>query len=182
MARQVSAQLLQAPESRSNQVSTIWAEIGPKWPENGVKGNIWGQSALYNAPYRAKKIQKTGLFPRNRPVRQGKSDAGSKLVATQKLEVPGGPAAQALPGLFGRHGRKRAAPKGGPKNQVTYFRSRASFTLLMMWAPISREASTVWAPRWGVTTKLSHSNRGESKVAPSVRPPAASSFSITSEA
>ena len=101
LARQVSAQPLQAPESRSDQVSTIWAEIGPKWPENGVKGNIWGQLALYNAPYRAKKIQKTGLFLRNRPVKQGKSGAGSNLVATQKLEVLGGPAAQALPGLFG---------------------------------------------------------------------------------
>ena len=101
LARQVSAQLLRAPESRSNQASTIWAEIGPKWPENGVKGNIWGQLALYNAPYRTKKMQKTGPFPRNRPVRQGKSDAGSNLVATQKLEVPGGPAPQALPGLFG---------------------------------------------------------------------------------
>ena len=101
LARQVSTRMLQAPESRRNQVSTIWAEIGPKGPENGVKGNIWGQLALYNAPYRAKKIEKTGLFLRNRPVRQGKSDAGSNLVATQKLEVPGGPAPQALPGLFG---------------------------------------------------------------------------------
>ena len=101
LARQVSAQLLRAPESRSDQVSTIWAEIGPKGPENGVKGNIWGQLALYNAPYRAKKMQKTGPFPRNRPVRRGKSNAGSNLVATQKLEVPGGPAPQALPGLFG---------------------------------------------------------------------------------
>ena len=101
MARQVSAQPLRAPESRRNQASTIWAEIGPKGPENGVKGNIWGQLALYNAPYRAEKMQKTGLFLRNRPVRQGKSDAGSNLVAAQKLEVPGGPAPQALPGLFG---------------------------------------------------------------------------------
>ena len=101
LARQVSAQPSRAPESRRNQVSTIWAEIGPKWPENGVKGNIWGQLALYNAPYRAKKMQKTGLFSKNRPVRQGKSDTGSNLVATQKLEVPGGPAPQALPGLFG---------------------------------------------------------------------------------
>ena len=50
---------------------------------------------------REKKIQKTGLFPRKRPVRRGKSSAGSNLVATQKLEVPGGPAPQALPGLFG---------------------------------------------------------------------------------
>ena len=101
LARQVSAQPPRAPESRSDQVSTIWAEIGPKWPENGVKGNIWGQLALYNAPYRAEKMQKTGLFPRNRPVKLRKSDAGSNLVATQKLEVPGGPAPQALPGLFG---------------------------------------------------------------------------------
>ena len=101
LARQVSAQPPRAPESRRNQVSTIWVEIGPKWPENGVKGNIWGQLALYNAPYREKKIQKTGLFPKNRPVRRRKSDAGSNLVATQKLEVPGGPAPQALPGLFG---------------------------------------------------------------------------------
>ena len=101
MARQVSTRTLRAPESRSDQVSTIWAEIGPKGPENGVKGNILGQLALYNAPYRTKKMQKTGLFPRNRPVRQGKSDAGSNLVATQKLEVPRGPAPQALPGLFG---------------------------------------------------------------------------------
>ena len=101
LARQVSTQLLRAPESRRNQVSTIWAEIGPKWPENGVKGNIWGQLALYNAPYRAKKIQKTGLFPKNRPVKRRKSSTGSNLVAAQKLEVPGGPAPQALPGLFG---------------------------------------------------------------------------------
>ena len=79
-------------------MSTIWAEIGPKWPENGVKGN---QLALYNAPYRAKKMQKMGLFLRNKPVKQGKSNVGSNLVATQKLEVPGVPAAQALPGLFG---------------------------------------------------------------------------------
>ena len=67
------------------------------------------------------------------------------------------------------------------KGGNAYFRSMASFTLAMMWAPMSREASTVWAPRWGVTMKLSHSNRGESKPAPSVRPPAASSFSMTSE-
>lgn len=61
-------------------------------------------------------------------------------------------------------------------------RFRASFTLAMMWAPMSREASVLWAPRWGETRKFSHSNRGESKPAPSVRPPPASSFSITSEA
>ena len=46
-------------------------------------------------------MQKMGLFPKNRPVKREKSDAGSNLVATQKLEVPGGPAPQALPGLFG---------------------------------------------------------------------------------
>ncbi len=61
-------------------------------------------------------------------------------------------------------------------------RFSASLTLAMMCWPMSREASTVCAPRWGVTMKLSHSNRGESKPAPSVRPPAASSFSITSVA
>ena len=72
LARQVSAQPLRAPESRRNQASTIWAEIGPKGPENGVKGNIWGQLALYNAPYRAKKIGKTGLFLRNRPLDEEK--------------------------------------------------------------------------------------------------------------
>ena len=117
LARQVSAQLLRAPESRRNQASTIWAEIGPKGPENGVKGNIWGQLALYNAPYRAKKIQKTGPFPRNRPVKLRKSDAGSNLVATQKLEVPGGPAAQGLPGLFGSilvDMGKKGRPEGRP--------------------------------------------------------------------
>ena len=46
-------------------------------------------------------MQKTGLFHRNRPVKRRKSSAGSNLVVTQKLEVPGGPAPQALPGLFG---------------------------------------------------------------------------------
>ena len=44
-------------------MSTIWAEIGPKEPENEVKGNIWGQLALYNAPYRAEKMRKRVLFP-----------------------------------------------------------------------------------------------------------------------
>ena len=47
------------------------------------------------------------------------------------------------------------------KSQTDQPRFRASFTLPMMCWPMSREASTVWAPMWGETTKLSQSNRGE---------------------
>ena len=80
-------------------------------------GSIFYDTGEYNAPYRAKKMQKTGLFPRNRPVKRRKSSIGSNLVATQKLEVPGGPAPQALPGLFGSilvDMGKKGRPEGRP--------------------------------------------------------------------